>query len=539
MTFPPLPPESASDPSDGAGADYDNDPYVNVTFDFTAPHFVFGAARLFGLDAPKLDGARILELGCGRGGNLIALAYYNPNAQFVGVDLARRQIDEARGLAECLKLPNVRFEHMSVEDIQDSFGEYDYIFAHGLLSWTPPAVRKKIFSVSKRNLAPGGLAMLSFNALPGWHSVRGLRDLMLFHARNTPEMAQRVRMGREIVELLSKQSIQTPPLVQAAKREAAIFGRAPDNYIIHDHLGAHNHAYYLTEFAEIARESGLRFVTDTDISMLGMALLPEPARRVALSGADMIEQQQYCDFFVDQRFRRAILCHEDARPVYRIDTEIIEKLQFIPKKPIPDEIRNLRPREVREVSWSCGLFSQKTSDPLTVAALRNIGGRSPQLATGAEIADAAVDEAFAGEALDAPARADRRQRVLAYLTNSTLQGFFLPASERPAGRPSGDASKPRFNTLVRKRMEDSEASAATSLHLEFRFDDLDRLLAPLMDGRRTAEEIMESVSQRAARGEIRLNAPANAQAPTSEPDSRAAQLVKVKLAAYAAHGLLE
>lgn len=535
MTFPPLPPEITSDANEEAGTDYDKDPYVNVIFDFSAPHFVFGAAALFGLDAPELNGAQVLELGCGRGGNLIALAYYNPETQFIGVDLARRQIEEARSAAERLDLRNVRFEHMSVEDIQDSFGAFNYIYAHGLLSWTPAPVRRKIFSIAKRNLAPNGLAMLSFNAAPGWNSVRGIRDLMLYHARKTPDMSQRVRMGREIVDLLSQQTVQTPPLVQTAKREAAIFSRAPDNYIAHDHLGAHNHAYYLTEFADIARENGLRFVTDTDISMLGMAMLSEPARRIALSGADMIEQQQYYDFFVDQRFRRAILCHEDARPVYKIDTALVESLYFAPKKPIPDEIRKLSPGETRQVSWKCGLFSQNTSDPLTLAALRKLANSSPNLATGAEIADAAVDEAFANAALDDAARRDQRQRVLAYLTNSVLQGFLLPASALPARRSRREPGKPKFNSFVRARMEQGEGSAANFLHLEFRFDDLDRLLAPLMDGDKTDGEIIEDIAQRVARGEIRLNSPDGAAA----SQLGAEQIVKGKLSAYATHGLLE
>ena len=57
--------------------------------------------------------ARVLEIGCGDGGNLIPMAVTAPEARFTGVDRSRSQIDAARSHAETLGLDNVHFRCLS------------------------------------------------------------------------------------------------------------------------------------------------------------------------------------------------------------------------------------------------------------------------------------------------------------------------------------------------------------------------------------------------------------------------------------------
>ncbi|HEY7127959.1 MAG TPA: methyltransferase domain-containing protein [Ktedonobacterales bacterium] len=62
--------------------------------------------ELFGNDAP-LE----LEVGCGTAEFLCSLASKEPEANFVGVDVARRPLDKAIAVASALQLRNVRFLH--------------------------------------------------------------------------------------------------------------------------------------------------------------------------------------------------------------------------------------------------------------------------------------------------------------------------------------------------------------------------------------------------------------------------------------------
>lgn len=67
---------------------YDSIPYASKPFPQTHPLRMGGIARLFGVDCAPLGQARMLEIGCAAGGNLIPLAALHPEARFVGLDIS-------------------------------------------------------------------------------------------------------------------------------------------------------------------------------------------------------------------------------------------------------------------------------------------------------------------------------------------------------------------------------------------------------------------------------------------------------------------
>src|SRR5690242_12916038 len=158
---------AATSPSDVLLASYDALPYGGGAHAVTRPDYIAAMARLHGLATPDVRHARILDIGCAMGGNLLAMAVAMPESTFVGIDLSPRQIDSARGAAYSLGLDNVRFEAMSVLDVGEDLGRFDYIVCHGVYSWVPPAVQSAILDVCARNLDPDGLAYVSYNTYPG------------------------------------------------------------------------------------------------------------------------------------------------------------------------------------------------------------------------------------------------------------------------------------------------------------------------------------------------------------------------------------
>src|ERR1017187_938316 len=100
---------------------------------------------------------RVLEIGCGNGGNLIPLAYYLPQSRFTGIDLAAAPIGEARAMAGGLALSNIELRVTDLRHLATEQGEFDYIFAHGLYSWIPADVRDCLLAVCRRRLAPEGV----------------------------------------------------------------------------------------------------------------------------------------------------------------------------------------------------------------------------------------------------------------------------------------------------------------------------------------------------------------------------------------------
>src|SRR5262249_50413347 len=159
--------------------------------EMTHPDCLAAVAALLGLRPAPPDRCRVLELGCTDGGNLIAMALTLPESRFVGVDLSPRQVADGQAVVRDLGLTHVELRALSIRDVADSFGQFDYILCHGVSPWVPAEVRDKILSVCKRNLAPRGVAYVSYNTYPGWHLWTPLRDLARFHTRCFGEAAER------------------------------------------------------------------------------------------------------------------------------------------------------------------------------------------------------------------------------------------------------------------------------------------------------------------------------------------------------------
>src|SRR6266567_6321347 len=97
-------------PKPAPASSYDAVPYSVGAFPQTRPDRLATLATLFGLHPASPARARVLELGCAAGGNLIPMALAGPAARFVGIDLSARQIDDARATARELGLTNVDFQ---------------------------------------------------------------------------------------------------------------------------------------------------------------------------------------------------------------------------------------------------------------------------------------------------------------------------------------------------------------------------------------------------------------------------------------------
>jgi SAM-dependent methyltransferase len=289
---------------------YDDLEYSNNAYSQTHPARLASRAILHGVAAADPRRARVLELGCGAGGNLIPMAYELPESAFVGIDLAATPIEKAREFAAGAGVTNVRFVQGSVTEIDASWGQFDFIIAHGLLSWVPEFVQDAIFRVLGENLAPHGVAHVSFNAYPGCKIREIIRDLMLFHARGATAPDERIRRAREAVAMLAKSSA-TADTVQALFRdEAQRVADWADLSVFHDDLAEDFHPFYFLDFVGRAAQRGLQFLGEASlVDNVGWNLTPEAlAAASEWSQGDRLAYEQYLDFYRLRRFRHTLLC---------------------------------------------------------------------------------------------------------------------------------------------------------------------------------------------------------------------------------------
>src|SRR5216684_1854115 len=104
-----------------------------------------------------------------------------PQGRFIGIDLSERQIAAGQQAVTAVGLTNLELRQASILDVDASWGQFDYVIAHGVFSWVPEPVQDKILSICHTNLQPNGIAYISYNTLPGWHMRGMIRDMMRYH----------------------------------------------------------------------------------------------------------------------------------------------------------------------------------------------------------------------------------------------------------------------------------------------------------------------------------------------------------------------
>lgn len=302
--------------ADAAADHYDEVPYPCLVHPHAHPRHVGALGALFGVPAAAPAGARVLELGCASATQLIAFAFDHPDAHCVGVDASARQIDAGRVRAAQLGLTNVSLvcKVFGEWDAEAGDATFDYVIAHGILSWVAPATQDALLAIMRRRLAPNGLAYLSFNAMPGWAFGTLVRDLMLRGtAGSFAPSASRAREGRRWLTQAARDAEAGTLLSATLIAEAAHITDHDDAYLEHEYFEAEHHPFWLADVVSRARQHGLAYVTDADPGLVLPSTQVSSVQRAVAGMADPVACQQAIDALTNTRFRRAILTRaEDA-----------------------------------------------------------------------------------------------------------------------------------------------------------------------------------------------------------------------------------
>ncbi len=301
-----------SDDRDSAGERnaYDAFPYTNYSYAQTHIARLYLLGRLFGLDPPDFRRAKILELGCGAGGNILPMADEYPASQFLGIDLSVRQIQEGRDLAAAIGVANIELTAQSVLAFDPLGRSFDYIICHGMFSWVAPEIQTKIMAVIRAHLSPRGLAFVSYNTLPGWGGPARLREMMVDHSSSQSDPIARIAEARRLLEAIGEaQGDRGGYYRTMVEAELALVRSQNERYVFHEYLEDVNQPIYFRDFAALAEAHGLTYVTDADPGM-GYVGNYEPKIRPFLSAiGDRLRREQYLDYMQNRRFRSSLLAH--------------------------------------------------------------------------------------------------------------------------------------------------------------------------------------------------------------------------------------
>lgn len=315
--------------------------YKSMPFPYTTPATLEAYAALVGITAPNPNTARVLELGATYGGNIISQALFNPDATFVGIELSQEQVEKGNELIAKAGLTNVSLVQSDIASIGSEIGIFDYIIAHGLYSWVDDDVKDALLRLIDEHLAEDGIAYVSYNTYPGWHTMEEVRQLMMFSNRDKAQFnhKEKVLHGKTIGSIVGSQILKYDNLKE---RNSKFLGalrsvmQKDEYYVGHDHLEPNNDPVYFYQFNDHLADHNLAYLCDADLTLSMVRSfdvdIADTLDKLALN--DHVAQEQYLDFMLDTTFRKSIICKAKHAESVTYDMGNPELVNSVPMRTI-------------------------------------------------------------------------------------------------------------------------------------------------------------------------------------------------------------
>lgn len=447
-----------------------------LTFPDSHPGPIAAVATLFGLTPPAVNTARVLELGCGAGTNILAMSQALPTAQFTGIDHSPVHIERAQATSRAIGATNVEFRCGPILECSATLGSFDFIIAHGVYSWISVEERDTLMAIVENCLSPNGIAYMGYNTYPGWCSRIVARDVLNFFAHPGASPDVRVRQSREgIAKLIPSITNPDSPYGQTLRAEVAPLLNAPDYYIAHEHLVGNNFPVYFQDFAAHAGRFNLQYLAEA--RLLANSFVQGGDLRKAIdegAGPDILRREQYFDFLIGCYFRQSLLCHTGIP----IDREIAAERILPLSVSLTSEILEAKPDAWRIRSQIGAEFTVEEKPILQILELLRKLGPAP-----------APTNAFIQPLIDALGL-----HSIAGLGDAIIAGILLAGWSRGLWTLRADApvlvntpsSKPTACPLARQQSVKSQ-QCTNRLHRTITLTQAERALLQQLDGTREIE----------------------------------------------------
>jgi SAM-dependent methyltransferase len=486
---------------------YDALPYTSDPFPATHPSLVGAIARLFALDAAPLKQARVLELGCAAGGNIIPLAARHPRASFLGVDLSAAQVAAGRARIAQLKLSNIELRCESFSALGALEPAFDYVICHGVYSWVPAPLRETILRICGDCLSPRGVALVSYNVLPGWRMLQALRDCFLLHASADADPRARVAQARALLQSLPQACPEAGAYRDFLVSQADRLLKSSDDYLAHEFLDDVNEPCSFRSFVDAARGHGLAFLAEAELPSMIVANYPSNMAAMVqkAGGNQLLATEQLIDMVSGRTFRHTLLVAAARAPQIdrRLSSERVEGLHFIGEGALA-----LTPEAGGGVTLAAPAGRRlHTGSTLLGEALARFVAAFP--------GSASVDDLV--QALPAAARnAESRALVREGLLNMVINGLATPRLDAvPAVARPG--AMPVACPMVRAEAAHGAATTVNLRHERVELDSLARIVLPLLDGSRDADAVSAALAAGGRDGRLAFT---RAGATVDDPDER-------------------
>jgi SAM-dependent methyltransferase len=455
---------------------YDEVAYPNYVHPASDSEYACVAGRFYGWRGRDPAAASVLEIGCGEGVNLMAIAGAFPGSRCVGFDISARAVERGRRLATTSGLDNVDVHWGDLTSYPRDGERFDYILCHGVLTWVPPAVRAAVFEVIAGRLAPGGVAYIGYDALPAAASKQAIVGLLRQFVPREADSKTRVETAVTLIESLARNQHKSSRLKAEFDDIVRRLPEMAPAYFIHDWLEAHYAPMSVEDFAAAAGAVGLAYAGDVSLTDVHTRDIDAAGRHILAAAEDsLVTLAATLDVLRGSRMYRTDMLVRPEAPPERMPfppADLSCSLLGEPHVDVADDGR-------RTLVLKLGAIGNPSfDDPDQVAVLEWLAARSPEEFQLAEIA-ASTDLA--------PGFVDNFVRTLAVMG-------VLEAHVTPAPFTVSPGERPRAGRLARGLLAEGRDNVVALRHKAMMMTDpIRRRILTLSDGSRTRQEIAEGL----------------------------------------------
>ncbi len=288
-----------------------SEPYPASWHSFQSPAHLRAICALMGVEwevGPETP-LSIAEVGCATGYTAAMLAAGNPHWHVLGLDYNPAHIAEARSMAAAARLANLRYLEADLAELSDAeldrLPEFDLVTVHGLWSWVADPVREGVLRLLRRRLKPGGLALVTYNAMPGAAGSQGLarvvRRAMLAAGNRDDGIAAATKL---VERLIAAEPLHLPTSGWRRLFTGEVKG-ARAGYLLHEFLTEHWRPAFFADVAASMATARCEYVGSATIDENFPQMSLSPAQRELWDEApDEAARQLMMDLCVPRAFRR-------------------------------------------------------------------------------------------------------------------------------------------------------------------------------------------------------------------------------------------
>lgn len=255
---------------------------------------------------------RYADLGCGLGLTATVIAATYPWAEVWGFDFNPAHIDAARRLADAAELPNLHFEEASFAELAErpaaALPMFDFIAAHGVMSWIAPAARADLLRVIGQRLAPGGLVYLGYNTGPGTAALMPMQTLINMLVKASPDPSdQAVRGALDYLGILRTAGARYFAANPAAAARLDDLGNNDPRYLAHEWANAHWTPLMFADVTAAMAEVKCGFVASCyPAGSIDVVAVPPDMQPLVAEATDIVLKETLRDFASANGFRRDV-----------------------------------------------------------------------------------------------------------------------------------------------------------------------------------------------------------------------------------------